>query len=76
MKNIFASDNHNITLNTLLAKAPIYSILRRSAITALPEKPKNINTAEDKAIKIIFPDGSQLRKNEIKVDNAIPLNME
>jgi len=75
-KNVFASDSHSNTLNTLLAKAPTYNMLRRSAIIALPEKPKKINTADDKAIKMIFPDGSQLRKNEMKVDNAIPLNIE
>lgn len=75
-KNELASDNHNSTLKTLLAKAPIYSMLRRLAMTALPEKPKKINTADDKAKKMIFPDGSQLRKNDIKVDSAIPLKIE
>lgn len=75
-KNELASDSHNSTLKTLLAKAPTYNMLRRSAMTALPEKPKKISTADDSAIKMIFPDGSQLRKNDIKVDNAMPLNIE
>lgn len=76
MKNVFANDSHNITPSILLANAPTYNILRLCAITALNEKPKKINTAEDNAIKIKFPDGSKFKKKDRNAERAIPLEIE
>jgi hypothetical protein len=45
-------------------------------MVALIEKPKKIKIEDVSAIKIMFPDGSQFKMKEIKVEIAIPLNIE
>lgn len=71
-----ANDNHNKIPIALLANAPIYIVLRRLDMVALIEKPKKIKIEDVSAIKIMFPDGSQFKMKEIKVEIAIPLNIE
>lgn len=60
----------------LLAKAPTYNMLLLSAITALPENPKNISTADDNAKNIRFPVGSTCKNMDRNAERAMPLKIE
>lgn len=76
IKNALAKDNHNKIPKALLANAPTYNILLLSDMTALRENPKKINTDDDNAKKIMFPEGSMFKKNAMNAEIAIPLKTE